>query len=197
MILRYVLCAVIGYLLGSVSTGVLLAKRAGHDIRSEGSKSTGATNALRVAGVRVGLLTFVLDCLKTVIAIVLGLLIGGQPCAMAAAFAVIIGHNWPVFFGFKGGKGIACSCAAMVVLFPLQGGIAAALCLIVIALSRRVSLGSLVMLVLFAVLMCAMYPFWPYGAFAAALALVGIFRHRENVKRLISGTENTLSFKKK
>ena len=197
MILRYVLCAVIGYLLGSISTGVLLAKRAGHDIRNEGSKNTGATNALRVAGVRVGLLTFVLDCLKTVIAIVLGRLIGGEFCAMAAAFAVIIGHNWPVFFSFKGGKGIACSCAAMVVLFPLQGGIAAGLCVIVIALSKRVSLGSLVMLLAFAVLMCAMLPFWPYGAFAVAIALVGILRHRENVKRLLSGTESTLSFKKK
>lgn len=197
MILKYVLCAVIGYLLGSISTGLLLARTAGHDIRNEGSKSTGATNALRVAGVKIGLLTFVLDCIKTVLAIVSGQLIGGQLCAMAAAFAVIIGHNWPVFFQFKGGKGIACSCAAMVVLFPLQGGISAAVCLIVIALTKRVSVGSLVLLVLFAILMCAMYPFWPYGVFAVVIALLGIFRHKENVKRLLNGTESELKFKKK
>ena len=110
---------------------------------------------------------------------------------------VVIGHNWPVFFQFKGGKGIACSCAVLVLNYPLYGAIAIGLCLLVIALTRFISLGSLTMLVSFAILVLIFKPFFPYGLWAILIALLGIWRHRSNIQRLLQGKENKISFQKK
>ncbi len=197
MIWRLIVCAVAGYLLGSISSGILLTAGTGHDIRREGSHNTGASNALRVVGLKIGLLTFACDCLKAALSIAIGLLLLGREGGMVAGLAVIIGHNWPLFFQFKGGKGIACSCAVLLLLFPVPGAISILLCVLVIALTRYISLGSMTMLVTFVVLITLTEGVWPCGVWALAIALIGIFRHRSNITRLLKGEENKISFKKK
>ena len=117
MIFKYLLSAVIAYLLGSISTGILVSKKAGRDIRQEGSKNTGASNALRVLGLKGGALVFVGDFLKASLAVIIGRLIAGENGGMIGGLFVVLGHNWPVFFGFKGGKGIACSTAVLLLMF--------------------------------------------------------------------------------
>ena len=197
MILRYIICAVIAYLLGSISSGILLTRNSGHDIRKEGSGNTGASNALRVFGVRIGLITFICDILKAVAAVLIGKALAGVYGGMLAGLFVIIGHNWPVFFGFKGGKGIACSCAVVLFNFPLPGAIAILLCIAAIALTRYISVGSMLLLISYAVILCITKPFWPHGVWAIVLAVMAVARHHGNIRRLINGTENKLSFKKK
>ena len=194
---KWVLCVLVPYLLGSISFGILYSRQKGHDIRSEGSHNTGASNALRVVGVKTGLLTFVSDVLKAVLAVLFGKWLLGEYGGMLAGLFVIVGHNWPVFFQFKGGKGIACSCAVLVLNFPLYGAIAIGLCLVVIAVTRFISLGSITMLVSFAVIVLVFKPFFPYGVWAVLIALLGIWRHRTNIDRLIHGKENKISFQKK
>ena len=111
MIFKYILCAAIAYLLGSISTGILVSKNSGHNLREEGSHNTRASNALRVLGLKGGALTFAGDFLKAFIAVMAGKAIAGMNGGMIAGLFVILGHNWPVFFQFKGGKGVACSAA--------------------------------------------------------------------------------------
>ena len=197
MILKYILCAVIAYLLGSISTGILVAKNSGHNLREEGSRNTGASNALRVLGVKGGALTFLGDFLKAFIAVMIGKAIAGMEGGLIAGLCVVLGHNWPVFFGFKGGKGIACSAAVLTTLFPLQGWIAVALCLLVIYIWRYISVGSLTMLFSFAVMILFTQPFWPTGVWALILLALGVYRHRSNLERLKNGTENKIGQKAK
>jgi len=197
MIIKYLLCAVIAYLLGSISTGILVAKKDGHDIRSEGSKNTGASNALRILGLKGGALVFAGDFLKAALAVIIGQLIAGKVGGMVGGLFVVLGHNWPVFFGFQGGKGIACSTAVLLILFFWQGAIAGILCLLVIYFTKYISLGSLTMLLVFAVLMLISAPFWPHGVWALVLLALGVYRHRANLMRLKNGTENKIGQKAK
>ena len=194
-IVKFIVCTVIGYLLGSVSTGILVATRAGHDIRSEGSHNTGASNALRILGLKGGALTFLGDFAKAALAVLIGKWIGGLAGGMIAGLGAVLGHNWPLFFHFKGGKGIACSTAILILLFPWQGAVAIALCLLVILLTRYISLGSLTMLSVFFLLMLFSMGVWPYAVWAFALLALGVYRHRSNIQRLKDGTENKIGQK--
>jgi len=195
----------IGYLLGCVSTGILISKQAGVNIRQEGSKNTGASNVLRVLGAGRGAVTFLGDSLKAVIACWIGsLLLPGATFGierfgiMAGGLGAILGHNWPIFFSFKGGKGIASSTAVLLFVDPLLGGIAIALCVAVIAWKRYISVGSLTMLFSFLVLTCMFhYDQWFACVFAAALFCLGLLRHRTNIRRLREGTENKIGRSKK
>ena len=198
MIIRYILCAVIGYLLGSISTGILVSGVAGRDIRKEGSHNTGASNALRVLGLKSGVIVFLGDFLKAALAVVIGLLLvpGVKYGGMLAGLFAILGHNWPVFFGFQGGKGISCSTAVLLVLFPWWQGLAAVLlCVLVIFIWRYISVGSLTMLASFALFMLLTQPFWPTAVWALILLALGVYRHRSNLVRLVSGTENKIGQK--
>lgn len=197
MILKYALCALIAYLLGSISTGILVSQKSGHNLREEGSHNTGASNALRVLGVKGGAIVFLGDFLKALIAVLIGKWIAGLNGGMIAGLFVVLGHNWPVFFGFKGGKGIACSCAVLLTLFPIPGAIAAALCLLVIYIWRYISVGSLTMLTVFFLILLFTQPFWPVAVWAFVLLALGVYRHRSNLKRLMDGTENKLGQKAK
>lgn len=194
--IKLLLCLVIGYLLGSFSTGILVASKKGHDIRAEGSHNTGASNALRILGLKGGALTFAGDFLKAALAVCAGLIIGGQLCGMMGGLGAVLGHNWPLFFGFKGGKGIACSTAVLLILFPWQGLVSAALCLLVIYFTRYISVGSLTMLSVFFLLMLFTMGVWPYGVWALILLALGFYRHQGNLQRLRDGTENKLEKKK-
>ena len=192
--------AAIGYLLGCISTGILISNRAGVDIREKGSKNTGASNVLRVLGLGRGAITFLGDSLKAALACWVGsLLLPGETFGIArfgilvGGLAAVLGHNWPVFFSFKGGKGIASSAAVMLFADPLLGGIAIAVCILVIAWKRYISLGSLLMLLTFLVLTCVFRTDqWFAITFAAALLVLGTVRHRTNIKRLLNGTENKI-----
>ena len=164
-LLRSLLIAVIAYLLGCFSTGITISRAQGIDIRSKGSKNTGASNVLRVMGLKSGVLTFLGDFLKATLACWIGSLIlpgetfgvAGFGTMLGGLFAVL-GHNWPVFYGFKGGKGVAWSAAVVFFVNPLWGIIAIVLCLGVIAATRYISLGSMTLLFLYMIFMCI--AFW-------------------------------------
>ena len=194
----------VGYLLGCFSTGILISNQAGINIREAGSKNTGASNVLRVLGIGRGAITFLGDALKAVLACWIGgLLLPGTTFGierfgvMVGGLGAILGHNWPAFFSFKGGKGIASSTAVLLFVDPLLGGISIALCIIVIAVTRYISVGSIVMLLTFLVLTCIFhFDQWFACVFAAALFLLGVYRHRANIQRLREGTENKVGRKK-
>ena len=199
-ILLSIAVALIAYLLGCVSTGLLIANKAGVNIRDLGSKNTGASNVLRVMGLKSGVITFVGDFLKATLACWIGsLLLPGSSLGiegfgkMLAGLFVIAGHNWPVFFGFKGGKGVSSSVAVVFFADPLWGGISILACVAVIALTRYISLGSLTMFLCYAVLMCVTrWGLWFSCAFAILLFLVGACRHWGNIQRLAHGTESKI-----
>lgn len=195
-VLAWALSALLGYLLGGFSTGLLLSSLSQIDLRSKGSKSTGATNVTRVMGLSAGLATFLGDCAKAVLAVLIGRWIVGSPGGMIGGLFAVVGHNWPVYYKFKGGKGVACSVAVVLMHAPVVGLIAGAVAVLVIAITRFVSLGSLVFLALSTVLMFLMKGPWPLGVWALLLFLVATYRHRENIKRLLAGQENRFTAKK-
>ncbi len=192
-----------GYLLGCISTGILVSRRAGVDIRAVGSHNTGASNVLRVLGFKRGMVTFLGDFIKATLACWAGsLLLPGAPWgivglgAMLGGLGAVLGHNWPVFFGFKGGKGVACSAAVIFFVNPLWGIIAIAVCVGVIALTRFISLGSMAMMLVYMVLMMATHAGqWAVYAFTATLFVLVVVRHRANIGRLLNGTENKIGHK--
>ncbi len=194
--LHWVLAAIAAYLLGSISTGLLVARLAhGPDLHTVGSGSTGASNVQRTMGWKYGLITFWGDALKAVLACWIGsLLTNSEYGALLGGFFVVLGHNWPVFFHFKGGKGVACGCGVMLFCFPAPAGICFALTIAVIALCRYISVGSMFMHVLYAILVSA---FWSGGdgiiiGWTIVLAALCIFCHRANIARLIAHKENKL-----
>ena len=191
------LSAVIGYLLGSVSTGILYSRSLGRDIRTQGSRNAGATNMTRVHGLKKGGLTFLGDCLKGVLAALIGKWLGGQTGAISGGTFAVIGHRWPVFFGFSGGKGVATCIGIGLVTYPLFGGLAVVIGVSVMLISRYVSLGSMLGLTAFAVAMVIRYGFWPLGLWGILLAGLVVWRHRANIQRLIHGNENKLGNKAK
>lgn len=195
IILSCILAALLAYFLGSISPGIIISNSLGTDIRKHGSKSTGSTNMLRVMGLRYGLITFIGDLLKASLAVVLGRLIAGEPGALLAGLFAVIGHNWPAFYQFRGGKGIACSIAVLLWICPHQALIGCIAAVLVILLTRYVSLGSLSMLAVSAALIIAMLPFWPFGLWSLILLALGLYQHRTNISRLMKGTENKLAFK--
>lgn len=196
----YVLIAVAAYLLGSISTGLLVAKSdTSVNLRQMGSKNTGATNVLRVMGLRAGAITFIGDFLKAIVACLIGHWLKGLNGAMVAGLCCIIGHNWPVYYQFKGGKGVACSSAVILMTFPFPAAvIAIVICLIVIALGRMISLGSIMLVTVFMIAVAIQTSFAPlYTLWAFVVAVLCIYRHRANIKRILSGTENKLGSTKK
>ena len=192
------IAAVAGYLLGSIPTGYLLGRwLAGVDLRTHGSGSTGATNAMRVLGAKGFAATLVLDVLKAAAAILLARALGtGAEGECLAAIAAIVGHNWSVFIGFAGGRGVACSLGTMLLIYwpgALIGLVAGG---ILIYASRYVSLGSVAGTVvgLIATLVAVAQGAEPQvtALFAIATAVVVIVQHRGNIARLLAGTERKI-----
>ncbi len=190
-----ILAIIAAYFIGNISPAILIGKMMmGIDIRSKGSGNAGATNTLRVLGKKAAIATLVIDVLKGVAAVLIGKYIGGQDLAMACGMAVFIGHIWPMIFGFRGGKGIATAFGTIVTIEPLLGLIYAIIGLSTVAITRKVSVGSLATSILFPVIA---YFFDPkYLLWATAMAAIILFKHRMNIKRLFKGEEPNLSFKK-
>ena len=196
----FILCCIIGYLLGSVSGGIITAKLAnGPDLHTVGSKSTGASNVQRTMGWKYGIITFLIDGLKGIFACLIAWLITGSHFAsLLAGLFCVIGHNWPVFFHFRGGKGVATTGGVMLYCFPIPALICIALTVAVIALFRYISVGSMLLVTVFFIL-----SFFFSGPntcviiWAFLLMVMCIARHHANISRLIHGTENKLGNKVK
>ncbi len=204
-ILKIFAALALGYLLGSLNTGVIVGKIYGKDIRSHGSKSAGLTNTLRVLGKSAAVFVLAGDILKGIIACLVGLHLGvyvysGEAidCVslLAAGAGAVMGHNWPVYFEFKGGKG---ALTAAAVMFMVDWGMAL-ICLgffvILVALTRYVSLSTICATMLFASI--SFIPVFGntiyFNIFSFLMAFIIIYKHKENVQRLLSGTENKFSF---
>jgi glycerol-3-phosphate acyltransferase PlsY len=190
---------VIAYLLGSIPFGYLIVRlKTGSDIRTAGSGNIGATNVLRTTGRTAGVVTLLLDFAKGYFAVWLASrLVDGDPdWTSLAAVAVILGHAFPVFLGFKGGKAVASTLGAFLFLTPSAIAAVVVVFVVAVALTRFISLGSILAAGLFplAVYLIAHPPFPVIFASLFAGAFI-VYRHRENITRLREGTERVLSFK--
>lgn len=206
----YIIVTIIAYLLGSISFSVIISKKmAGFDVRERGSGNAGTTNVLRTVGKKASIITLICDVLKGVVAILVAYIAGlilkdsvdKALLIQLAGLAVIIGHTFPIFFGFKGGKGIATALGVLLITNWNIGLICLVFALVLMIITKMVSLGSLAAAVLFPILIIFMPHtsylvdgnYIIYGILVAALV---IFNHRANVKRLLTGTENKIDFKK-
>lgn len=199
---------IVAYLIGSISTAILVGYFvAGDDIRSHGSGNAGATNALRTYGKKAAAFVVLGDCLKATLAVLVGIieakLIGADAklTQMAVYFAgvgAVIGHNFPLYFKFKGGKGILVSTVAILFADWRIGLAVIVIGLLIMVFTRYVSLGSVIGSIMLAVLgFIFKFEDTAYLVFAVILAASAVFMHRENIKRLINGTENKLGSRKK
>lgn len=208
-----VICLVMGYVFGLFQTGYLYGRLQGIDIRQHGSGNSGSTNALRVMGKKAGLMVFTGDILKTVIpCFLVRILFQDQPgqiylYILYAGFGVILGHNFPFYLNFKGGKGIAATAGVIVSLDWRMAALCLAAFILIVAVTRYVSLGSLVVSVLFLIWNGFMAFQGAYGltepavqreytVVAAMIAAMAFWRHRTNILRLIQGKENKVGAKK-
>ena len=200
--------AIISYLIGSISFSVIFTKKiAGFDVRDKGSKNAGSTNVLRTAGKKVALITLLCDVLKGICAVLLAVFIGNkcnfehtEILVQIAAFLVVFGHTFPIFFGFKGGKGVATSLGVLLLVNWKLGLIVMMYALVLIALTRFVSLGSIAAAILTPILTIFINDCYlvdgNYFIFGVLLAIFVCYNHRANIKRLMDGNENRLSFNK-
>ena len=192
------LLVVAGYLLGSVSFALLLVRwRTGRDIRTVGSGNAGATNVLRAHGKALALAVALLDIAKGAAAVLLVRTVTGDPrYAAAAGFAAILGHVFPVFSGFRGGKGVATAVGAFLVLAPLGTLACMAVFVLAVAVTRYVSVGSIVAIVLLppAARVLSHAPDAVLIA-AAATAVLVVLKHLDNIKRLARGEERRIGSK--
>ena len=182
------------YLIGSVPFALLLARRWGAaDLRQFGSGNLGAANVLRASGVSAGVLVAVLDVAKGAASVALAMRVSSGPVAPAAAgFAAVVGHIYPVWLKFKGGKGVATACGVFAVLTPLAVPPSAAVFFVAVWATKYISLGSLLATIALPPLAYAMGSPAPAVIAASAAAAIIIFRHRSNVARLRTGTERRL-----
>ena len=203
----WIIMGIIAYVIGSINFSVILSKKmAGFDLRDKGSGNAGTTNVLRTVGKKAAIITLICDILKGVVAILIAMLVGkivqGSNASLlvqCAGVAVILGHTFPIFFKFKGGKGVATSLGVLIMSNWQIGLICLVFALILIALTQMVSVGSIAAAILYPVLTL----FIPqnyiipgnYLIYSVVLAVIIVFNHRENVKRLLKGTENKISFK--
>ncbi len=214
MIERFI-CLLIGYIFGLFQTGYILGKLHHIDIRSQGSGNAGTTNALRVLGWKAGLITFLGDAFKCIFAVAVVHLIFGRMhpdlaplYAMYAGIGAVFGHNYPFYMKFKGGKGIATTAGLLASTLPLPMVLVCLVAfLLIVGVTRYVSVGSLMVVTIY-LIEIVVYgqrggfgvpeeSLWEMYVIAAVLLLSAFFKHRANIKRLLSGTENKLSVGKK
>ena len=183
-----------GYLIGSVPFALLLARRWGAaDLRTRGSGNLGAANVLRASGVRAGVLVAALDIAKGAASVAIAMQLSDGPVAPAAAgLAAVVGHIYPVWLKFKGGKGVATACGVFAVLTPLAVPAALAVFLLTVWLTKYISLGSILATVTLPSIAVATHPHAATLVAAWSAAALIVFRHRSNVQRLIGGTERRL-----
>ena len=202
----YIIMAIIAYLIGSINFSVILSKKmAGFDVREKGSGNAGSTNMLRSVGKKAAAITLICDILKGVVAIGIAILLGNvienmnrELLLQIAGIAVVTGHTFPIFFGFKGGKGVATSLGVILMSNWQIGLICLVFALVLMALTRMVSMGSVGAAVLFPVLVLFIHTNYTipegssYFVYSIILALIVAFNHRSNIQRILNGTENNI-----
>ena len=214
MIVARVIALAIGYVCGLFQTGYIYGRSKGVDIRNEGSGNAGTTNSLRVFGWKAGLITFLGDLCKAILAVLLAKLIfqGTYPDAIKvlelyAGFGTVLGHNFPCYLKFQGGKGIACTAGVILAVCPLAAPICLVLFIGSIAITRYVSLGSILVVIAYLIQVIVFgqmgylhmeAEYLPeFYIITACVTGMALWRHRANIKRLLNGTENKLGMKKK
>ena len=214
MIFYYILIAIIAYAIGSINFSVILSKKmAGFDVREKGSGNAGTTNMLRSVGKKAAALTLVCDILKGVVAVLIAIFLGNiinginkELLLQIAGIAVVLGHTFPIFFGFKGGKGVATSLGILLISNWQIGLICLVFALVLMVLTKMVSVGSCAAAVLFPVLTLFINDNYTvltegkngssYFIYSVILAIIVLYNHRSNIKRIFNGTEIKISFKK-
>jgi glycerol-3-phosphate acyltransferase PlsY len=199
-VLNSIIAIIVSYLLGSISFSILFARWLRKiDIREHGSGNAGATNTLRVLGKGPAIAVFLLDIAKGSIAVLIGLWLGegSEWVPVACGLASIGGHNWPIYFRFKGGKGIATTVGALVIWAFLPTLLAGIVAILVIVFTRYVSLGSMIFAALLPILFYLFHLDAAYIWGALVVAILAIVRHRKNIVKLMNGTENKLGRGKK
>ena len=203
----YIVIIVIAYLIGSINFSVIFSKKwAGFDLREKGSGNAGTTNMLRTVGKKAAAITLICDILKGVVSILVAKLmsviwsdLNGALLIQLAGIFVIVGHTFPIFFGFKGGKGIATSLGVLLTTNWQIGLICLVFALVLIILTQMVSVGSIAAAILYPVLTIFIGENYivpgNYIVSSIILAILVVFNHRSNVQRLLTGTENKISFK--
>ena len=202
----YILMAIIAYAIGSINFSVIFSRKfAGFDVREKGSGNAGSTNMLRSVGKKAAIITLICDILKGIVAIGIALIIGKMVADVQASLlvqiagiAVVIGHTFPIFFEFRGGKGVATSLGVLLMTNWQIGLICLVFALVLMALTRVVSMGSIAAAILYPVLTLFITYIVEgnYFIYSVILAIIVAFNHRANIKRILNGTENKLSFKK-
>lgn len=194
-----VLAIIVSYLLGSISFSVLIAKgMKGIDIRDHGSGNAGATNTLRVLGKGPAITVLLLDALKGVGAVWLGVWLSSSPTYWVPALcgiAAILGHNWPIYFRFRGGKGIATTIGVLATLCLLPSLAAGVVAILAIVFTRYVSLGSLIFVTLTPIILLFLGYSAPIITVSVIIWALAVWRHRANLSRIFNGTENKIGAK--
>lgn len=205
-----IIIMIIAYAIGSINFSVLISRKfAGFDVREKGSGNAGTTNMLRSVGKKAAAITLLCDILKGVLAVIIAFVASkiwkdanGANLVQVAGFAVVIGHTFPIFFEFRGGKGVATALGVLMCMNWKVGLICLAFAVIIIAVTRMVSAGSCTAAILYPVLTifgvqsAHLIVEGSYTIFSILLALVVIFNHRKNIKRILEGKENKISFKR-
>ena len=207
----YIIMSIIAYCIGSINFSVIISKKmAGFDVREKGSGNAGSTNVLRSVGIKAALVTLICDILKGVVSILIALLVGNIAgevdkalLVQLAGIFVVLGHTFPIFFKFKGGKGVATSLGVLLMTNWQIGLICLVFALAIIIFTKMVSMGSVGAAILFPILTPFLKEHFivktdgiSYLIFSIILAAIIAFNHRENIKRILNGTENKISFKK-
>jgi glycerol-3-phosphate acyltransferase PlsY len=191
----FLVCAVIGYLLGSVPVGLIVGRVArGIDIRQYGSGKTGFTNVLRTVGARWGVVALAGDLAKGAVPVVIARVLSDEPYVQTVAgLAAAGGHDWPLFAGFQGGRGVATSFGAALAMSPLPAAALIPVGLGLVGVTRIMSVMSVgmapVLAAVFVALAATGYHSWAYAVYAVVAAAMVIALHRENIQRLLAGTE--------
>ncbi|MBR3249093.1 MAG: glycerol-3-phosphate 1-O-acyltransferase PlsY [Clostridia bacterium] len=206
----YIIIAIIAYAIGSINFSVIISKKiAGFDVRERGSGNAGSTNMLRSVGKKAAAITLLCDILKGIVAILIAVIAGWifkdadkALLVQIAGILVIVGHTFPIFFEFKGGKGVATSLGVLLITNWQIGLICLVFALVLMLLTRMVSVGSVGAAILFPVLTLFIHSNYlvsdgsGYFVYSIILAVIVAFNHRENIQRILNGTENKISFKK-
>lgn len=204
----YIAIAIIAYAIGSINFSVIFSRKfAGFDVREKGSGNAGTTNMLRSVGKKAAIITLICDILKGVVSILIALAIGyfvkdvdKSILVQLAGFFAVFGHTFPIFFEFRGGKGVATALGVILLTNWQIGLICLVFALCLMLLTKMVSLGSIMAAILFPILTIFIHDNYlasgNYIILGIALGLLVVFNHRSNLKRILEGNENKLSFKK-
>lgn len=197
MVILLILSCIAGYLLGSANSSIIVGRFYGTDVRKHGSGNAGTTNTLRTLGKKAALFVLLGDILKGILAFLAGYYITGSTLGgMVGGTAAILGHVWPAYFGFKGGKGVLTSLAVLLMINWSIALVLLGVFIIIVLLTRYVSLGSLVGAALFPILSLVLGKDIETIVFSALIAALIIFMHRTNIRRLLEGTESKIGSKK-